>query len=201
MKYYIVEPTYKKSTIEITTFRRYDEDGKLIFLRKELGWRWGSFLFSVPETDEEIENYLESCGYENILDWASDYGFTVTDDSGEEMLDPDTTVQEMIQMQCLPSEGDDFVDITEDYPNAEMIETWDGCWEYFNVLSHQKEMDEEEAEALAEEAEEAYFEGNEEAVEELGWEYLDTFFEIHCNPQITPCDENGTPLEEEVEDA
>ena len=26
--------------------------------------------------------------------------------------------------------------------------------------------------------------------------FVDTYFEIQCNPQITPCDENGNKFEE-----
>ena len=55
MKYYRLEPSVKKSIIEWHTFKRKDADGNTIFLRKELGWRYGAWLISVPETDEEIK--------------------------------------------------------------------------------------------------------------------------------------------------
>lgn len=196
MKYYRVEPSMKKSVIEYTAFQRKDEDGNTIWLRKELGWRWGSWLFSVPETEEEAYAYIKGQGYDDLLSWAYDYGFTVTDDNGDEVLDPDSNVIEMVAMQAKPSEGDDFVDLTEDYPDAEMLETWDGCWEYWNVSSHTTEIDEEEQEAMIEEVEEAYEENYEEGVEALGWEYVDTYFEMHCTPVITECDEHGKPLED-----
>jgi len=196
MKYYIVEPSYKKSFVEITAFKRTDENGNLIWLRKELGWRWGSFLFSVPETVEEAMVFLKDQGYDEVLDWAYDYGHTITDDNGDEVIDPDADIVSMIVQQFLPNASDDFVDITEDYPNAEFIDAWDGCWEYWNVSSYQTEISEEEQEAIIEEVEEAYGEGYEEAVEELGWEFVDTYFEIQCNPQITPCDEDGNKFEE-----
>ena len=57
MKYYKLEPSVKKSVIEWHSFKRKDADGNTIFLRKELGWRYGSWLISVPETDEEIKEY------------------------------------------------------------------------------------------------------------------------------------------------
>lgn len=199
MKHYIIEPTYKKSLIERTIFRRTNEEGKPIFLEKELGWRWGSFMISVPETEEEVMDYVKSKGYEGdtaVLDWACDFGHTMTDENGEEILDPDTSVLELVQSQLLPSEDDDFVDITEDYEDAEMIECWDGCWEHWDARSYQVELSEEEHEAFVEEAEEAYAEDYEEGVEELGWEYVDTCFELHCSPKITECDENGHPFEE-----
>ena len=198
MKHYIIEPTHKKSLVERTIFRRTNEEGEKIFLEKELGWRWGSFMISVPETEEEVMDYVKSKGYEGdtaVLDWACDFGHTMTDENGEEILDPDTSVLELVQSQLLPSEDDDLVEISEDYEEAEMIDCWDGCWEYWSVRSHQVELSEEEQEAYVEEAEEAYAEENEEGVEELGWEYTDTFFELHCNPKITECDETGAPLD------
>lgn len=199
MKHYIIEPTWKKSVIEKTIFRRTNEDGKIIFLEKELGWRWGSFMISVPETEEEAVEFIKSEGYDGesaVLDWAMDWGHTILDDSNEEVLDPDTTVLEMVQSQLLPDESDEFVDITEDYGHAEMLECWDGCWEYWHARSYQIELTEEEQEAMVEEAEAAYYEDNEEGVKALGWEYVDTFFEMHCSPKITECDATGEPLED-----
>lgn len=194
MKNYLLEPTYKKSVVEYTLFKRKNEEGQLIFLRKELGWRWGSWMLSVPETEEEAYAYIKEQGYDNLLDWAYDYGHTVTNDNGDEVLDPDSNVIEMVAMQCLPSAADEFVDITEDYPNAEMIECWDGCWEFWDVFSYQVEdLDEDEVEAIKEEAEEAYDEEYEEGVEALGWEFVDTYFEMHCSPSIVRCNENGEP--------
>lgn len=204
MKHYLVEPTYKKSVIEFTIFKRKNEEGKDIFLRKELGWRWGSWLFSVPETEDEALAYLKSKGFEGedgILHWAEDYGYTITDDNGNEILDPDTTLIELLQNQLLPSESEEFVDITEDYEDAEMLEAFDGCWEFWDVYSHQVELDEDDQEAIMEEASEAYNEEYEEGVEALGWEYVDTYFELQCNPKITPCHSDGTLIEGEAEDA
>ena len=200
MKHYLIEPTYKKSLLEFTLFKRKDEEGKDIFLRKELGWRWGSFMISVPDTEEEAMEYLASEGYEGedaILNWAMDYGHTIWDGE-KEYLDPDTTIVEMIESQMLPSETDDFVDISEDYHHAEFIDSWDGCWEYWSVDSYHKEIPEEEQEAIIEEVEEVYAEEYEEGVETLGWEFVDTYFELHCSPKITPCNENGQVEEEET---
>ena len=59
MKYYVIEPSYKKSVIEYTLFKRQVE-GDMQFLRKELGWRWGSFGVAVPETEEEAVPDIES---------------------------------------------------------------------------------------------------------------------------------------------
>ena len=199
MKHYLLEPTYKKSLIEYTIFRRMNENNKPIFLRKELGWRWGSFMISIPETEEEITEYLESHGYEGenaALEWAMDYGFTIADATTGVIEQPDEPIADLIKGQLLPSEDDEFVDVTEDYGDAEFIDAWDGCWEYWYVDSYLVELDEEEKEAWVEEAEEAYEEMHEEGVEELGWEFVDTSFELHCPPKITPCDEHGKIFEE-----
>lgn len=185
MKYYRLEPSYKKSVVEIAVFRRKDEDGNNCFLRKELGWRWGSFLLSVPETEEEIQEFLkERGGYESIQEWLADiYG-------DEYYITENTTLEEFL----LPSTESDFVDITEDYEDAEMIECWDGCWEYWSASRYPEEYTEEEQEELVEQIEEVYAEEYEEGVENLGWEYVDTYFEMHCNPVLTMCDANGEDL-------
>ena len=72
MKYYRIEPTHKKSVIENTIFRRKDENGNYIFLKRELGWRWGSFLFSVPETEDEINNYINDFKLKIMLQTVKD---------------------------------------------------------------------------------------------------------------------------------
>jgi hypothetical protein len=65
MKYFKIEPTYKKSLVEFTIFTRplsdFREDAKenqRATLIKELGWRWGEFMVEVPETDEEVAEWL-----------------------------------------------------------------------------------------------------------------------------------------------
>ena len=202
MKYYRIEPTYKKSVVEFDIFKRHDEDGNLIFLRKELGWRWGSFLVSVPETEEEALEYIKELGYEDdtaAIDWAMDYGHTVTE-GDDEVIPSDTSLVELVQGQLLPNETDDFVDITEDY-DMEMLYCDDGCWEDWSVTSYVTEIDDEQQELWIEEAESAWDEDYQEGVEELGWEFVDNMFEMQCSPQIIPCDEHGHDLKGEEENA
>jgi hypothetical protein len=187
MKYYRIEPTHKKSVIENTIFRRKDENGNYIFLKRELGWRWGSFLFSVPETEDEINNYINDQGYETFLEWASDNGF-------EDLIESETYAG-IIVKKLLPSESDEFVDVTEDYPNATMMDAWDGIWEDWIAYSFKTELSYDEKESMTEEASEAFYENNEEGVEELGWEYIDSTFEIQCPVSIQPCDEDDSVLE------
>jgi hypothetical protein len=197
MKHFRIEPTYKKSVIELSTFRRpleeltgNDEDkGKFAYLRKELGWRWGSFMISVPDTEEEIAEFLEERGsYESVAEYLADYH------GEEDIIVESTTLQEYL----LPSEDDEFVDLTEDY-DAEMLDCWDGCWEDWGITTNGPEL--EDTDDMIEEIEEAYSEEYEEGVEALGWQFLDNFYEIHCNVTVTPCDEYGEVEEQEEVEA
>ena len=200
MKHFLIEPTYKKSLIEKTLYRRNDEEGNIIFLEKELGWRWGSFMISVPENKEEVLEFIKDEGYagdDAILNWASNYGYAIWD--GEEyLLDPDMTLLEMIREQMLPNELDDFVDITEDYAHAQMLDFSDSCWGYWSVHSQAK-LTEEEQDAFIQEAEAAEDDEYEAGVENLGWEYVDTYFELQCSPKITECDEMGSVFVKEAD--
>lgn len=197
MKHFRIEPTYKKSVIELSTFRRpleeltgNDEDkGKFAYLRKELGWRWGSFMISVPDTEEEIKEFLEERGsYESVAEYLADYY------GDEDIIVESTTLQEYL----LPSEDDDFVDLTEDY-DAEMLDCWDGCWEDWDIITNGPKL--ADVDEMIEEIEEAYSEEYEEGVEALGWQFIDNFFEIHCNVTVTPCNEHGEVEEQEEVEA
>jgi hypothetical protein len=197
MKHFRIEPTYKKSVIEFTVFRRpleeltgNDEDkGKFAYLRKELGWRWGSFMISVSDIEEEIAEFLEERGsYESVAEYLADYH------GEEDIIVESTTLQEYL----LPSEDDEFVDLTEDY-DAEMLDCWDGCWEDWGITTNGPEL--EDTDDMIEEIEEAYSEEYEEGVEALGWQFLDNFYEIHCNVTVTPCDEYGEVEEQEEVEA
>jgi len=198
MKYFLLEPTYKKSTVEKTFFRRElepltgnsEDAGKWAYVTKELGWRWGSFLISVPETEEEVLEFVKSSGYDDVLSWAIDHGESITQ-GDEEVLPPNFSLYNYL----VPSEDAEYVDVTEDYPEAEMYECWDGCWEDWEVSSTGTTPDVD-----IEEIEEAFSEDYEEGVEELGWTFVDMAFELHCNPKITPCDENGQVFETEEQE-
>jgi hypothetical protein len=190
MKHYRVEPTYKKSVVEYDTFSRIDENGKKIFLQREVGWRWGSWLISVPETQEEIDEYLKSKGFDTIEDFAQDCGRTYIDEDGNEVMEVGFTLKDFL----LPDEDDDQIDMSEDYPDAELIETWDGCWEFWSVSSFQAEISEEQNELWSEEAEEAYNEDYEAGLEAIGWKPMFGGFQLQCCPSIVECDENGEPL-------
>ena len=211
MKYYRLEPTYKKSLVEFYTFTRplsdlkedhgLHEDAKA-YLVKEIGWRWGDFTVEVPETDEEIAEWLEfkdEGQYETFYDLAVDYGLTETDEeTGEEVLPSDRSVVELIEGMLLPDLDDDYIMISEDYPDAQMNSTWDGCWEDWSIRTGWTEdapvLD--DVDELIEEVDEAYAEEYEEGVEALGWTFETCEYEMHCKPMITPIDENGEEIGE-----
>jgi len=211
MKYYRLEPTYKKSLVEFYTFTRplsdlkedhgLHEDAKA-YLVKEIGWRWGDFTVEVPETDEEIAEWLEfkdEGQYETFYDLAVDYGLTETDEeTGEEVLPSDRSVVELIEGMLLPDLDDDYIMISEDYPDAQMNSTWDGCWEDWSIRTGWTEdapvLD--DVDELIEEVDEAYAEEYEDGVEALGWTFQTCEYEMHCKPMITPIDENGEEIGE-----
>ena len=197
MKHFRIEPTYKKSVIELTVFRRPLDDltgneedkGKFAYLRKELGWRWGSFRIDVPETEEEIAEFLEERGgYDSVAEYLADYY------GEEDIIVESTTLDEYL----LPNTEDDFVDLTEDY-DAEMIDCWDGCWEDWDIVTGGPKLS--DVDEMIEEIEEAYNEEYEEGVEALGWQFMDNSFEIHCNVTVTPCNEYGEVEETEEAEA
>lgn len=214
MKYFRLEPTYKKSLVEFYTFSRplsdlkedhgLHEDAKA-HLIKEIGWRWGDFTIEVPETDEEIAEWLEfkdEGQYDTFYDLAVDYGLTETDEeTGEEVLPSDRSVVELIQDMLLPDLDDDYIMISEDYPDAQMNSTWDGCWEDWNLRTGWTEDSPvlENVDELIEEIDEAYAEEYEDGVEALGWTFEHCEYEMHCKPMITPIDENGEEIGEPMQ--
>ena len=214
MKYFKLEPTYKKSLLELTIFTRPLSDlredakeGQTATLVKELGWRSGDFLISVPETEDEIEEWVKwkNPGYENFFELAVDYGLTeIDEDSGEEVLPTDRTVSELIESLVLPDLEDDYIMLTEDYPDAEMQSCWDGCWEDWSIRSNGEILEGEDVEAMIEEIDEAYCEEYEDGVEVLGWSFQDCEFEMHCRPMITQVDadgeEIGEPMQSELDE-
>lgn len=160
MKQYILQPAYKKSVIEWTTWSK-EINGVKHMLQREVGWRWGAFVINVPETEAEVLAFMDDKGYGDVdLDiMLDDYGVT--------------TLEEM----CLPDPEEESVEL-EDYDH-EMIETWDGCWDDWSVNCYAGEgLDEDSRYELAEAMQEIYEEGYEEAIEEDGWEFIDSGFAI-----------------------
>lgn len=71
MKHYLIKPKMKKSIVEREFFRRTNEEGVVEIMEMETGWRWGSFVISVPDTPEDIESMLEY--------YTEDYDATLVD--------------------------------------------------------------------------------------------------------------------------
>jgi hypothetical protein len=167
MKQYIVEPNYKKSVVEIQTFKK-EINGINHWLRYEDCWRWGGFAIAVPETDEEFADWAKHQGYDTFAEWCEDYDFDPKEDN--------------IEQYALPDEDEENVMIFEDYGwNAEMIETWDGgCWSEWTIHAYGDDaMPEEERDEEAERLSEVYWENYEEGLAEAGWEFVDADYIVN----------------------
>ena len=169
MKHYLIEPTYKKSVVEIERFVN-EETGELLVV--ETGWRWGQFMINVPETDEEIQMYLEQNGYNSLDECLAD--------------NRAKTLEEV----ALPEEGDVEVNLTNyDY---ELLYTDDGCWTDVNVFNANlsEEVDEEKVEELRD----IYFNEMYTGLEERNYLIDETYYIIDSEIKVTPCDEHGNEL-------
>ncbi len=173
MKYYRVEPTMKKSVVETEIFAR--EDGLRLSL--EVGWRWGEFVIHVPETDEELQPWLDNWG--------------ITKEEYDE--DPDS-------YPLIPDPDEDDMIELEDWRH-EMLSTWDGCWEDFDVYAPynwDKELNEDDKENilefLREEGSTALWEEYDEGHVMNGWDSIDCKSVIYNGYTIVECDEIGNPL-------
>jgi hypothetical protein len=68
-----VEPTWKKSIIEIQTWTKEGVPG---YIEHQIGWRWGEFFIETeddnpPDIEEGVD--ILNCGYE-VSDWSTDDG-------------------------------------------------------------------------------------------------------------------------------
>ena len=166
MKQYKLEPTSKKSLLEYTVWRKTLENGKDVIAILETGWRWGSFALHVPETEKEIIEWANvNCGnpdyYQSIEEVFNDYAV----ESVEEFL----TV-------IMPDPNLEFHEMN-DY-NAEMIETWDGCWEDWSLGGSVEAEEGVDMDVILEELEEGWYEDSWSYMEENGWLEEESYFEI-----------------------
>jgi hypothetical protein len=97
-------------------------------------------------------------------------------------------------------EEDDTLEL-EDWEH-EMLSTWDGCWEDYDVYAPynwDRELDEDEKEqileVLTEEGSTALWEEYDEGHVMHGWNSADCTTVIYNGFTIEECDENGRPLE------
>ena len=162
MKQYKVTPQHKKSVVETEVYRKkgiYE----WIYAGKELVWRGGEFIISVPETDEEITQWVETMN-KNGLSWTRPMVTQMLLDG----LNP-----------FLPSEDDTFVEL-DDY-DFEMVSTYDGCSEDWNIEGID---DDAKCELLIEQITEGYNESYDEWMQDNDWEFVSQTTEFHCTPSI-----------------
>ena len=178
MKYYRIEPSTKKSVIEVEYYGR--EDGLRIAV--ETCWRWGEFKLNVPETEEELKEYLDYRGVE-----LEEYN-----------EDPES-------YPFLPQEDDEVVEL-EDY-EFETLSTWDGCSEEHSVYAGYNykgevpaELEESILELLEEEGISVLWEDWSEIEGDhplRGFSSEDCSYVIYNGVTIEECDERGSLLNEE----
>ena len=211
MQFYKMEPTYKKSVIENTTFKKdvdgghQSDGGNTLWATLEVGWRWGSWLVSVPETEQEIMDFANN--KMGALTEGDDRYYKSISEVYNDYCGGDATLlqQQVIELQAafLPdvSEACNFHEV-DDY-DAEMIETWDGCWEDWSIRQFCQPdadgyLDEDELQAYLENVQEAWESDGYESVENLDFLDVGCEFEIQSAITLKPCDANGqVPGEED----
>jgi hypothetical protein len=175
MKYFKLEPTLKKSIVEFTVWEQELPGGVAIRAEHEQGWRRGTFIISVPETAEEVDQWLADHGYD-----IKDFGTDITDVCKFAKPDPDAEFYEL----------DDY-----DYI-LEALE--DGSWSdwnidvYDNTESAAFDIDDLIAVITAAWEEEGF-----DGVEALGYTQLESRYEISSTITLTECDEEGNILGDE----
>ena len=126
MKYYLLEPKFKKSLIECEWYER--KDGAKILMQTT--WRTGSFKLNVPETNEEIKELLGSAYDEDDVEYYTwlpeeDDDYIELDDYQFEMLSTWDGCSE--DHEVFKVEDEDEVDaITEALEEHGIGGLWDG---------------------------------------------------------------------------
>mmetsp|Transcript_23196 Transcript_23196/g.34594 ORF Transcript_23196/g.34594 Transcript_23196/m.34594 type:complete len:297 (-) Transcript_23196:89-979(-) len=178
MKIYNIEPTYKKSICEVELWRkspdilptdsdtyRFNWNGPI--LRRESWWRWGEWTIDIPETPEEIQEFLEDKGCATLEDYLEYHGAETI----EEVLLPDQDEDEHV----LPAE-------------AECKYCWDGQGDEFTIeQTRDLNLSREDCERLEKEALRVYADEEmfEEGLIQLGWDHYSTVYEIYCTLKVT----------------
>jgi hypothetical protein len=178
MKYFKLEPTLKKSIVELTVCEQELPDGVAIRAEHEQGWRSGTFIISVPETAEEVDQWLADHGYD-IEDFGMDIG--------------------AVRDFAKPASDSEYYEL-DDYDYViEALE--DSCWSDWNIevqsASDTKmtavSTDDDIAAVIAAAWEEQEFDG----VEALGYTQGESRYEITSTITLTECDEDGNILGDE----
>jgi hypothetical protein len=125
MKDYLVRNKYKKSVDE-TEIIVGEVEGVEVSIRYTTNWRSGEFLVSMPETPEEIAEVVKDYGYE----------------SEQAMLD-DYDAESIVDI-LMPDEDEDLVEMC-DFKDWELLSTWDGCAEDYEIIDIDTEDEEQYA--------------------------------------------------------
>ena len=172
MKYYLLEPKEKKSVVEYQTFSKEINESKIYAIREE-GYRGGSWIIHVPETDEEIDLRLEE------LDMTRD---DIVAYYGED-------INSMGEKFFLPDPDEDYHELN-DY-DFEMIQMYDGCWADWKIVATLDTMCEEDQDDLLVKVEELWAEDYDFALTDDGWSDDGTTTEVQCEILLRECDESG----------
>jgi hypothetical protein len=168
MKYYTVTNRFKKSVDETEIIVGTVDDVE-VRIAYTTNWRSAEFRIGVPETKDEIADYLKYQGYDTVEELLEDYEVETLDDI------------------VLPPEDEDYIEMC-DYYEWEMLSTYDGCSEDYviHVMTEDDDVVAEITEKIENVIEE---EGLWGLFDELGLESDDCVYEIH----------NGVIVEEEQE--
>lgn len=188
MKRVKLEPKYKKCVVEYQVYEKEIDNVKLR-ATLEIGWRYGSFDINIPETEEEALAWANAkvgqlSYYNTIEEVYNDYGCADWDE---------------LKVSFCPSEDDESVDI-DDY-DYELIETWDGCWEDWDVTILGDTDAVFDADELCEQITEGWNENSWDYIQEEGWVENVCYYEMQCSPKFTEYDEHGNLIEEETLEA
>lgn len=178
MKYFKLEPTLKKSIAEFTRWEQRLGNGDAIHAEYEQGWRSGTFIISVPDTAEEVNQWLMDHEYD-IEDFGMDIG--------------------AVRDFAKPVSDSEYYEL-DDYDYViEALE--DSCWSDWNIEVHRASdtkmtavsTDDDIAAVIAAAWEEQEFDG----VEALGYTQGEMRYEITSTITLTECDEDGNILGDE----
>ena len=177
MKYYLLEPKSKKSIVDYQTFSKV-VDGNKIYAVREEGYRGGSFVIHVPETDSEIDLRLADMDMtrEDVISYYEEDINSI----GEKFFMPDP--------------DDDYHELN-DY-DFDLIETYDGCWAEWRIVASLDVMSEEKQDDLLMSVEQLWEEDYDSALVDDGWSDDGTSTEIQCEISLKECDERGFVLAE-----
>lgn len=174
MRYYLIDPQEEKSIVKREFFSYYnDEKSKEYVLEIKTGWRWGSFMISIPETQEEIKNFLEKSNADSRTKFIKSAG-TLT-----------------LEQALLPHKNYDTIPLTKKY-NAKVQEIDDFCWIDFYIQEGHLSSDEQTD--IIKEVQSAYEKNGYTALADLGWYRENEDFELIGAHTTTECDVNGKPL-------